>query len=52
MTTKRIDALRSEGDVNTGAARAEWAARNIDPETRHLLDKLDNAGHIPVNLQM
>jgi 4-aminobutyrate aminotransferase len=28
-----LDALRSEGDVNLGRARAQWAAKNIDEET-------------------
>lgn len=28
-----LDALRSEGDVNLGRARVQWAAENIDEET-------------------
>jgi 4-aminobutyrate aminotransferase len=35
---KNLEALKSEGDINLTAARAEWAAKNIDAETRKWLE--------------
>jgi 4-aminobutyrate aminotransferase len=36
---KRLDHLRSEGDINLSPRRAEWAHENINEETRRLLEE-------------
>jgi 4-aminobutyrate aminotransferase len=36
---ERIDALRSEGDLNISPQRAAWAAGHIDEETNHWLER-------------
>jgi len=35
---KRLDHLRSEGDINISPHRAQWSRESIDAETRHLLE--------------
>src|SRR3954469_737147 len=35
---KRLDHLRSEGDINISPRRAQWSRESIDAETRHLLE--------------
>src|SRR5262245_49300166 len=34
-----LDPLHSEGDVNLSSRRRAWAAQNLSPETRHLLEE-------------
>jgi 4-aminobutyrate aminotransferase len=36
---KRLDHLRSEGDINLSPRRTEWAHENINEETRRLLEE-------------
>ncbi len=38
-TSSELDGLKSEGDVNLSSHRQAWAAGNIGPETRRLLDE-------------
>ena len=34
-----LDSLKSEGDINLSRARAEWASKNISPETSRVLEQ-------------